>query len=77
MIVNGVHKLITSPTAIVSHNITVPLPSNPVYAAVDTGTTLVGGPASMIAQLYQTIPGSEPGTGDYDGYYTYRTYSSF
>lgn len=41
-------------------------------AAVDTGTTLVGGPPQLIQQMYATIPGSEPGTGHYNGYYTYR-----
>lgn len=43
-------------------------------AAIDTGTTLVGGPAAIIQQMYSTIPGSVPGTGNYDGYYTYRMY---
>ncbi|TCD65054.1 hypothetical protein EIP91_003292 [Steccherinum ochraceum] len=45
--------------------------SSPAYAAIDTGTTLVGGPADTIADIFSTIPGSAPGTGDYDGYYTY------
>ncbi|KAJ7606122.1 aspartic peptidase A1 [Mycena polygramma] len=41
------------------------------YAAIDTGTTLVGGPADEIASIYAQIPGSEAGTGQYDGYYLY------
>ncbi|KAL5531684.1 hypothetical protein ACEPAG_4561 [Sanghuangporus baumii] len=41
------------------------------YAAIDTGTTLVGGPASVISQLYAAIPNAQPGTGDYEGYYIY------
>ena len=41
-------------------------------AAVDTGTTLVGGPADVIAELYSSIPDSSPGTGNLTGYYTYR-----
>ncbi|KAI0083754.1 aspartic peptidase domain-containing protein [Irpex rosettiformis] len=40
-------------------------------AAVDTGTTLVGGPANVISELYQSIPGSSAGTGNLTGYYTY------
>ncbi|GJE93328.1 A1 family peptidase [Phanerochaete sordida] len=40
-------------------------------AAIDTGTTLVGGPADVVAQLYAAIPGSAPGTGNYAGYWTY------
>jgi len=41
------------------------------YAAIDTGTTLVGGPSSAIAAIYAQIPGSAPGSGNYEGYYTY------
>ncbi|PBK99083.1 aspartic peptidase A1 [Armillaria gallica] len=41
------------------------------YAAIDTGTTLVGGPSAYIANLYSQIPEATPGTGDYDGYYIY------
>lgn len=42
------------------------------YAAIDTGTTLVGGPQSVIAELYAAIPGSSPATGEWEGYYQYR-----
>jgi cathepsin D len=42
------------------------------YAAIDTGTTLIGGPASQVAALYAQIPNSVAGTGNYDGYYLYR-----
>ncbi len=45
------------------------------FAAIDTGTTLVGGPDSLVQQLYSAIPGSAPGTGNYEGYYTYRAYN--
>ncbi|TBU30161.1 aspartic peptidase domain-containing protein [Dichomitus squalens] len=41
------------------------------YAAIDTGTTLVGGPNDAIAALYAQIPGSQALTGDNAGYYTY------
>lgn len=41
------------------------------YAAIDTGTTLVGGPSEYIANLYAEIPDATAGTGDYDGYYIY------
>jgi len=41
------------------------------YAAIDTGTTLVGGPSSIISQIYAQIPGSSKGTGSYDGYYLF------
>lgn len=42
------------------------------YAAIDTGTTLVAGPASGIAAIYAQIPGSSPGTGEWEGFYSYR-----
>ncbi|KAF8556433.1 acid protease [Imleria badia] len=41
------------------------------YAAIDTGTTLVAGPASGIAAIYAQIPGSSPGTGPWEGFYSY------
>ncbi|ORX38818.1 aspartic peptidase domain-containing protein [Kockovaella imperatae] len=39
--------------------------------AVDTGTTLIGGPAAIIAQLYASIPGSSQMGGSYGSYYEY------
>ncbi|KAF5362015.1 hypothetical protein D9756_002632 [Leucocoprinus leucothites] len=41
------------------------------YAAIDTGTTLVGGPQSAISLLYNQIPGSQVGSGNFEGYYIY------
>jgi len=41
------------------------------YSAIDTGTTLIGGPSAVIKEIFANIPGSAPGTGDYQGYYTY------
>ena len=51
--------------------ITLPTGSS-AYAAIDTGTTLVGGPLSAIQNIFAQIPGSAPGTGSWEGYYTYR-----
>lgn len=44
------------------------------YSAIDTGTTLVGGPTAAIQSIFAQIPGSAPGTGSYEGYYTYRKF---
>lgn len=41
------------------------------YAIIDTGTTLVAGPAAGIAAIYAQIPGSQPGTGSWEGFYSY------
>ncbi|OJA08498.1 hypothetical protein AZE42_11470 [Rhizopogon vesiculosus] len=40
-------------------------------AAIDTGTTNIGGPASSIEAIYANIPDSQPATGEWEGYYTY------
>ncbi|GHJ87143.1 hypothetical protein NliqN6_3545 [Naganishia liquefaciens] len=42
-----------------------------VNAAIDTGTTLIGGPAATVAAIYAAIPGSKAMTGSYAGYYEY------
>jgi cathepsin D len=52
------------------NGVTIPSGSSS-FAAIDTGTTLVGGPSDAIAAMFAEIPGSAPGTGNYDGYYTY------
>ncbi|CAO1614302.1 unnamed protein product [Sympodiomycopsis kandeliae] len=39
-------------------------------AAIDTGTTLIGGPTSVVEDLYAQIPGSGP-VSNADGYYQY------
>lgn len=41
------------------------------YSAIDTGTTLIGGPQDAIEEIYANIPDSSPGTGNLEGYYTY------
>ncbi|KAI8996627.1 acid protease [Trametes punicea] len=41
------------------------------YAAIDTGTTLVGGPQDVISALYAQIPGSQALTGQNSGYWAY------
>ncbi|KAF8322232.1 acid protease [Clavulina sp. PMI_390] len=40
-------------------------------AAIDTGTSLIGGPSDTMAQLYAQIPGAQAGTGQLEGYYIY------
>ncbi|KAL7421708.1 hypothetical protein Q5752_003478 [Cryptotrichosporon argae] len=39
--------------------------------AIDTGTTLIGGPASIVAAIFAAIPGSQQMTGAYANYYEY------
>ena len=49
---------------------------NASFAVIDTGTTLIEGPPEAIAAIYAQIPGAAPGTGSYEGYYTFRMYTS-
>ncbi|PLW32868.1 hypothetical protein PCANC_25281 [Puccinia coronata f. sp. avenae] len=57
----------------------VPLPldaqSSP-NVAIDTGTTLIGGPAKEVKQFYSQVIGSSPASGSYQGYYSYPCNSS-
>ncbi|KAH7885825.1 acid protease [Phlebopus sp. FC_14] len=52
------------------HSVSVPSGSAS-YAAIDTGTTLVAGPSSTIEAIYAQIPGSQAGTGDMEGFYSF------
>jgi cathepsin D len=55
-------------------NVSITLPSgSDSYGAIDTGTTLIGGPPALIDQIAAQVPGSTPGTGDYRDYFFYRT----
>jgi hypothetical protein len=44
--------------------------------AIDTGTTLIGGPANEVKQFYSQVVGSSPASGSYQGincrFYYYR-----
>lgn len=35
--------------------------------AIDTGTTLIGGPSTVVKALYSAIPGAQAATGAYTG----------
>ncbi|KAG1741270.1 aspartic peptidase domain-containing protein [Suillus lakei] len=52
------------------NSVTIPSGSSS-YSAIDTGTTLVGGPSSAIQNIFAQIPGSQPGAGSWQGYWTY------
>jgi cathepsin D len=54
-----------------SNSVTLPSGQSS-YAVIDTGTTLIGGPAAQVASIYAQIPNSVVGTGNYEGYYLYR-----
>ncbi|KAJ7623249.1 aspartic peptidase A1 [Roridomyces roridus] len=62
--------LAISAITVQGNSVTVPSGSDS-YAAIDTGTTLVGGPPDQIAAVYAQIPNSRAGTGNFEGYYLY------
>ncbi|GAA5923912.1 pepsin-like aspartic protease [Sporobolomyces koalae] len=41
------------------------------YVAIDTGTTLIGGPKQVVSNLYAQVEGAQAATGPYTGYYSY------
>ncbi|KNZ77400.1 Cathepsin D [Termitomyces sp. J132] len=59
-------------TTLTANGQSISIPSgSDSYAAIDTGTTLVGGPSRYLDAFYSQIPGARPGTGNFQGYYTY------
>ncbi|KAG6841467.1 hypothetical protein C0991_010892 [Blastosporella zonata] len=59
-------------TTLTTNGQSISIPSgSDSYAAIDTGTTLVGGPSEYLTEFYAQIPGASPGTGNFQGYYTY------
>ncbi|KAF9792193.1 aspartic peptidase domain-containing protein [Thelephora terrestris] len=55
-------------TAVTVNGKSVTLPSGNV-AAIDTGTTLIGGPSAAVAAIYAQIPGSSQLSGNLAGFY--------
>ena len=45
-------------TALLVNGVEIPIPAAESFSAIDTGTTLVGGPPELIAAIYAQIPGS-------------------
>lgn len=54
-----------------NQQVQLPASAGRSYAAIDTGTTLIGGPTDVVKEIFSGIPGSAPATGDFKGYYTY------
>jgi cathepsin D len=54
--------------------ISVPTSSN--LAAIDTATTLIAAPTSVISDIWAQVPGSMALNGNYTGLYAFRQYHS-
>jgi len=52
-------------------NISISSGGNSVLGAIDTGTTLIGVPTDDLNNFYNLIPGSQPGTGQWEGLMLY------
>jgi len=52
------------------NSVTIPSGSES-FAAIDTGTTLIGGPSDVVSEIFAQIPGSAPGTGNFEDYFTF------
>ena len=44
-------------------------------SAIDTGTTLIGGPSSAVNAIYGAIDGAQPLGGQMEGFWAFREYS--
>jgi len=42
-------------------------------SAIDTGTTLVGGPSADVQNMWAQVPGSAPLAGNMAGFFEFRT----
>jgi cathepsin D len=55
----------------------VSLPSgDSAIAAIDTGTTLIGGPTAAVDAIWGAVSGSQALTGNLTGYFAFRTFFS-
>lgn len=41
-------------------------------AAIDTGTTLIGGPSADVQNIWAAVPNSQPMDGSLQGFYGFR-----
>lgn len=41
-------------------------------AAIDTGTTLIGGPTDGVKAIWDAVPNSQPLSGQMEGFYAFR-----
>lgn len=47
----------------------VPITTSSAISAIDTGTTLIGGPSTDVKNIWAAVPGSSPLTGNNLGFY--------
>ncbi|KAI6042053.1 acid protease [Pisolithus marmoratus] len=57
-------------TSVTVQGVSIPVGTDAV-AAIDTGTSNIGAPSSVVQAIYEQIPGSEPASGTWAGYYQF------
>lgn len=63
--------LVTSEVTVQGNSVTVPTGDDGL-AAIDTGTTLIAGPNSAVASIYQQIKGSQALSGQMEGFWAFQ-----
>lgn len=53
------------------NSVSVPTGSS-ALSAIDTGTTLIGGPSNAVQAIYSAIPGAQPLGGQMEGFFAFR-----
>lgn len=70
---NSVPNLKTNLSALTVQNQTLQVPTGSALSAIDTGTTLIGGPSAEVAAFWAKVPGSQSAdSAGMQGFYTYR-----
>ncbi|KIK92268.1 hypothetical protein PAXRUDRAFT_13330 [Paxillus rubicundulus Ve08.2h10] len=58
-------------TTVTIQGMSISIPSSSGLAAIDTGTTLIGAPSSIVQSIWANVPGSMALAGQYEGLYAY------
>lgn len=53
----------------------VQVSTSSALAAIDTGTTLIGGPSDGVQAIWSAVPGSQPLSGQMEGFFAFRKLS--
>ena len=67
------HDLTARFTGVTVQGQSVSVPTgDAALAAIDTGTTLIGGPSDAVKAIYSAIPGAQNLTGQMEGFWAFR-----
>ena len=69
-----IDNLCASAVTVNGQNVQIPTGAG-ASAAIDTGTTLIGGPSEAVQNIFTSIPGNQPLSGQLQGFYAFRAYT--